>query len=99
MRDSPEKLLERLAATPDNTYPREILTEIRARLPEITPALIRVLEDCRQAPENFCDDSSSWMLPTFAAYFLAEAREKAAYRPLIALLICPLRKWKCFSGT
>jgi Protein of unknown function (DUF1186)/SEC-C motif len=80
---TPEELLVSLAATPDHTYPLKILTEIRARLPEMTPALLDVLEKARQCPADYAD---LWILPMFSVYFLAEAREKAAYRPLIALL-------------
>lgn len=89
MPSTPEELLKRLAATPEYTYPLELLTEIRDRLPEMIPALLTVLQDARQFPDDFSDRTSAWMQPMFAAYFLAEAREKAAYRPLIALLNLP----------
>ncbi len=89
MPSTPEELLKRLAATPEYTYPLVLLTEIRDRLPEMIPALLTVLQDARQFPDDFSDRTSAWMQPMFAAYFLAEAREKAAYRPLITLLNLP----------
>lgn len=93
MSDSPEALLKRLAATPADTYPRDVLIEIRSRLPEMIPSLLTVLKNALASPGDYdCENTESdslCLLPTFAAYFLAEAREKAAYPILIAVLNLP----------
>ena len=46
MPSTPEELLKRLAATPEYTYPLELLTEIRDRLPEMIPALLTGAAGC-----------------------------------------------------
>ncbi len=91
MPDTSKELLERLAATPSDTYPLEVLTEIRTRLPEMTPVLLEVLKNALTHPVSFDyhAEDSVWLLPTFSAYFLAEAREKAAYPLLVKLLNLP----------
>lgn len=92
MADTPEALLERLAAAPAYRYPREVLTEIQARLPEMLPSLLAVLENALASPGDYegTESDSLCLLPTFAAYFLAEAREKAAFPILTALLNLPV---------
>ena len=100
MADNPEALLERLAAAPAYSYPREVLTEIQARLPEMVPSLLAVLENALASPGNYegTESDSLCLLPTFASYFLAEAREKAAFPILIALLSLPVDEVELVFG-
>jgi hypothetical protein len=78
-------LLDRLAATPDYTFPEAVLTEIRAAMPDLTPALLEELETLHRQSVTYLD-AGSWLVPVFALFFLAESREKAAYPILIRLL-------------
>jgi hypothetical protein len=56
MEETPDDLLQRLAASPDHTYPLEVLTKIRARLPEMTPVMLAELEEIHRFPDDYsCD--------------------------------------------
>ena len=54
---------------------------------EVTPYLLRALEEVAETPEKFA--SSENMLHLFASYLLAQFRDKRAYRPLTRILATP----------
>jgi hypothetical protein len=58
-----------------------------AQREEVTPHLLRVLEEAAEAPEKFT--SQKVMLLLFASYLLAQFRDKRAYRPLTRMLAAP----------
>ncbi len=59
--------------------------EVIARKDEMIPHLLAVLESAYAKPVEMLDGPQE-MLPTYAAYLLAQFRETRAYQPLIALL-------------
>jgi hypothetical protein len=61
--------------------------EAIARCEEITPALLKILEDAAENPESYASDPDS-MIVIFTAYLLAQFRETRAYPVL--LRICAL---------
>lgn len=85
MSNTPEQLLSALDYDSASKFPAEAVREIICRRDEMTPVLLQVLEDCRVDPESYVDGNRC-MLPTYAAFLLAQFRETRAYRPIIALL-------------
>jgi len=61
------------------------MREIVARKVEMIPHLFAVLESAHAEAADYLDGPRV-MLPTYAAYLLAQFRETRAYRPLLALL-------------
>lgn len=82
---TPDQLLSALDYDSASKFPAEAIREIVSRREEMTPVLLEVLEACRADPSDF-NDSARCMLPTYAAFLLAQFRETRAYRPIIALL-------------
>jgi hypothetical protein len=68
-------------------FPRQAVLAAVARREEITPALLKVLEDAAENPEPYASDADS-MIVIFAGYLLAQFRESRAYPVL--LRICAL---------
>jgi hypothetical protein len=58
-----------------------------AQQEEVTPRLLRALEEAAQAPGKFASQEN--MLHMFATYLLAQFRDKRAYRPLTGILAAP----------
>jgi hypothetical protein len=87
METTPADLLARLDYSSPAKFPKAALQEIIARKDEMIPHLIAILESAHADPKEFLDGPQV-MLPTYAAYLLAQFRETRAYRPLLALLNC-----------
>ena len=69
-------------------FPRAALSEIIDRKDEMTPHLLALLDECLADHEPFTAGPRC-MLPTYAAFLLAQFRKTRAYRPLLALLSLP----------
>ena len=85
METSPSELLARLHYSESARFPKAAIEEIIARRDEMIPHLIAVLKSVHADPTEYLDGPQV-MLPTYAAYLLAQFRETRAYRPLLALL-------------
>ncbi len=85
MSRTPAQLLSALNYDPAAKFPKTAIREIISRQEEMTPVLLELLDACRVNPANFTESARS-MLPTYAAFLLAQFRETRAYRPIIALL-------------
>ena len=85
MHVTPAELLARLDYSENSKFPKAALQEVIARKDEMIPHLIDVLESAHANPAEYLDGPRV-MLPTYAAYLLAQFRETRAYRPLLALL-------------
>ena len=82
---TPDQLLSALDYDSAAKFPKSAILEIISRREEMTPVLLEVLEACRADPAAF-NDTARCMLPTYAAFLLAQFRETRAYRPIIELL-------------
>ena len=69
-------------------FPRRALEEAIARRDEITPELIRVVDEARQNIEEIEADEE-YMLHIYAMFLLAQFREQRAYRPIVELFSLP----------
>ncbi len=85
MQTTATELLARLHYSEPARFPKAAIKEIIARRDEMIPHLIAVLESAHANPAEYLDGPQV-MLPTYAAYLLAQFRETRAYRPLLALL-------------
>ena len=85
METTPAELLARLHYSEYAKFPKAAMREIIDRRDEMIPHLIVVLESAHANPKEYLDGPQC-MLPTYAAYLLAQFRETGAYRPLLALL-------------
>jgi hypothetical protein len=85
MQTTPAELLARLDYMEPARFPKAAMREIVARKDEMIPHLITVLESAHANPAEY-QEGPQCMLPTYAAYLLAQFRETGAYRPLLALL-------------
>lgn len=85
MKTTPAELLARLHYSEPSRFPKAAMKEIIDRKDEMIPHLIAVLEFAHANPAEYIDGPQC-MLPTYAAYLLAQFRETSAYRPLLALL-------------
>jgi len=65
-------------------FPTAAVEAAMAQPAEVTPHLLNALEEAAADPKKFA--SQDQMLHVFAAYLLAQFREKRAYRPLVKLL-------------
>ncbi|MEM9220431.1 MAG: DUF1186 domain-containing protein [Cyanobacteria bacterium P01_F01_bin.150] len=65
----------------EGVFPRKALQEAIAHPVEITPVLLKTLEDAKNNIQRLVDDID-YMLPIYALYLLAQFREPKAY-PLI----------------
>jgi len=68
-------------------FPTAAVEAAMAQREEVTPHLLKALEEAAADPEKFA--SQDHMLHVFATYLLAQFREKRAYRPLVKLLAAP----------
>ena len=85
MQIPPTELLALLNYSETAKFPKAAVWEIVARKDEMIPHLLAVLESAHANPAEYLDGPQV-MLPTYAAYLLAQFRETRAYRPLLALL-------------
>ena len=85
MQATPIELLARLHYSEPAKFPKAAIQEIIDRRDEMIPPLIAVLESAHANPAEYLDGPQV-MLPTYAAFLLAQFREIRAYRPLLALL-------------
>jgi hypothetical protein len=85
METTPSELLARLNYSDSARFPKAAIQEIIARRDEMVPHLIALLESVHADPAEYLDGPRV-MLPTYAAYLLAQFREARAYRPILALL-------------
>lgn len=85
MQTTPTELLALLQYSETARFPKAAVKEIVARRDEMIPHLIAVLESAHANPSEYLDGPQV-MLPTYAAYLLAQFRETRAFRPLLALL-------------
>jgi hypothetical protein len=67
-------------------FPKAAVEAAMARREEVTPHLLRALEEVAQAPGKVTHQD---MLHLFATFLLAQFRDKRAYRPLTAILAAP----------
>ncbi|MCU0782023.1 MAG: DUF1186 domain-containing protein [Akkermansiaceae bacterium] len=89
MLDTPAELLAKLDYPEHKPrFPRAALREIIERKDEMTPHLLAIVDECVADPRPFLDGPRR-MLPTYAAFLLAQFQETRAYRPLLALLSLP----------
>jgi hypothetical protein len=68
-------------------FPRAAVEAAMAQREEVTPHLLRALEEADKAPKKFAPQE--YMLHMFASYLLAQFRDKRAYRPLTEILAAP----------
>ena len=68
-------------------FPKAAVEAAIAQREEVTPHLLRALEEIAEAPEKFVAQDN--MLVLFASYLLAQFRDKRAYRPLAKILAAP----------
>jgi hypothetical protein len=68
-------------------FPRAAVEAAMAQREEVTPDLLRALEEAAKSPEKFASPAN--MLHLFASYLLAQFRDKRAYRPLTGMLAAP----------
>ncbi len=74
-----EEILEELKYS-TRVFPRQALQEAVARKEEITPALLKIIEDAKLLPPVLHDEN--YMAHIYAMYLLAQFRERRGY-PLI----------------
>lgn len=67
--------------------PRQALRWAVARKDEITPALLKIIEDAKLLPEEIYDDR--YMALVYAIYLLAQFRDKRAYQPIVDFFSIP----------
>lgn len=85
METTPPEILARLHDSEPARFPKAAIQEIIARRDKMIPHRIAVLESVHTDPAEYLDGPQV-MLPTDAAYLLAQFRETRAYRPLLTLL-------------
>jgi hypothetical protein len=68
-------------------FPKAAVEAAIAQREEVTPHLLRALEEVAEAPEKFAEQE--YMLHLFATYLLAYFRDKRAYRPLTRIFAAP----------
>jgi hypothetical protein len=68
-------------------FPKAAVEAAIAQREEVTPHLLRALEETAKTPEKFAGQDQ--MLHMFASYLLAQFRDKRAYRPLTEILAAP----------
>jgi hypothetical protein len=74
-----EEILDELRYHGDGTFPRTALQQAVAKKEEITPELLRIIEEAAEDPEDL---SKGYVAHTYAMFLLAQFREERAY-PLI----------------
>jgi len=72
----------------DGAFPREAVQQAVARKDEITPELLRVLEDSTARAEELAADES-YLAPIYAMFLLAQFREVKAYGPVVRFVSLP----------
>ena len=71
----------------DGTYPSKAVREAVRRREEITPELLRILDDVADHPESFASDDDT-LSHIFALYLLAKFREGRRLLPCCASRPC-----------
>ncbi len=82
------ELLARLDNEHEGSFPQSLVTEVIARREEVTPRLVRILEDIDRDPEPWLADAAG-MLHIWAFYLLALFRETRAYPLLVRIFSRP----------
>jgi hypothetical protein len=72
----------------DGPFPRAAVTEAITRREEITPELLRILDEVVQDPDRFATDDG-YMAHVYAMYLVAQFRERRAYSLLIDIFSAP----------
>jgi hypothetical protein len=81
-----EEILDELRFFGDGTFPRTALKQAVTRRTDITPELLRVLEDAAEDPEGLPDDT---LLHIYAMFLLAQFREERAYPVIVDFVSVP----------
>jgi len=81
-----EEILEELRLYGDGTFPRKALEQAIHMEDEITPELLRILNEAAEHPEDL---SSDYMLHIYAMYLLAQFREERAYAVIVDFVSVP----------
>jgi Protein of unknown function (DUF1186)/SEC-C motif len=80
------EILVALAHT-DRQFPREALEQATAKKDEITPHLLKILEEVASHPDEILEQKSAAYL--YALYLLAQFREKQAYPLVVKIASLP----------
>ena len=80
------QILEGLQSS-TGTFPRQALKDAIGSKDEITPALLKIIEDATQNPEVLCDED--YMAHVYAMLLLAQFREKRAYPLIVGFFSMP----------
>ena len=92
------EILDALRFTPkDRKYPEEAIQAAIANKEEITPILLKELEDAFDAPDLLNDDED-YMLPFYAMFILAKLREPKAFSRILKLFSLPPEMVDVFFG-
>jgi hypothetical protein len=92
------EILDALRFTPkDRNYPEEVIQAAIAEKEEITPILLKELEDIFDDPDLMKDDED-YMLPFYAMFILAKLREPKAFSRIINLFSLPPEVVDVFFG-
>jgi hypothetical protein len=81
-----EEILSDLRFFGDGTFPRTALKQAVARKTDITPELLRALEEAAEHPGDL---SSDYMLHIYAMFLLAQFREERAYPVIVDFVSVP----------
>jgi len=69
-------------------FPREAVEEAIRRREEITPHMLRALQEPAQHPPG-SEEAGAYFLPLYAMFLLAQFRERRAYPPIVELCKLP----------
>ena len=81
-----EEILDELRFYGEGEFPRTALEQAIAKKEEITPELLRIIEEAAEDPEDLPD---GYMLLTYAMFLLAQFREERAYPVIVDLVSVP----------
>jgi hypothetical protein len=82
------EIIEQLKYNETRIFPREAVEAAILEQAAITPVLIETLKDCKNNLDELLEDSS-YILPLYVLYLLAQFREKAAYPVIIDFFSTP----------
>jgi hypothetical protein len=82
------EIIEQLKYNETRIFPREAVEAAISEQAAITPVLIEKLKDCKNNLDELLEDSS-YILPLYVLYLLAQFREKAAYPVIIDFFSTP----------
>jgi hypothetical protein len=83
-----ETMMDRLEILRPGVFPRHALRAAVAQQEEVTPYLLRSLEDPQRALHRLAEQAS-YMLPFYAFFLLAQFREERAYPLIVNLFAQP----------